>query len=32
MIAGWRVAKLEPASVILERVDGTSQTVPMKRE
>jgi hypothetical protein len=32
MIGGWRVAKMEPASVVLERTDGTSQTVPLSRE
>ncbi len=32
MIGGWRVAKMEPASVVLEREDGTSQTVPLSRE
>jgi hypothetical protein len=31
MIGGWRVAKLEPASVVLQRMDGTSETVPIKR-
>lgn len=29
MIGGWRVSKLEPASVVLEREDGTSQTLPL---
>lgn len=29
MIGGWRVAKLEPTSVLLERDDGTSQIVPL---
>lgn len=32
MIGGWRVAKMEPASVVLQREDGTSQTVPLVRE
>jgi hypothetical protein len=32
MIGGWRVARMEPASVVLEREDGTSQTVPLLRE
>jgi hypothetical protein len=32
MIGGWRVAKMESASVVLEREDGTSQTVPLSRE
>jgi hypothetical protein len=32
MIGGWRVAKMELASVVLEREDGTSQTVPLSRE
>jgi hypothetical protein len=32
MIGGWRVARMEPASVVLERQDGTSQTVPLTRE
>ena len=32
MIGGWRVAKMEPSSVVLERADGTSQTVPLSRE
>jgi hypothetical protein len=32
MIGGWRVARMEPASVVLERADGTSQTVPLSRE
>ena len=32
MIGGWRVAKMEPASVVLERTDGTSQTVPLSRQ
>ncbi len=32
MIGGWRVAKMEPASVVLERSDGTSQTVPLSKE
>jgi len=32
MIGGWRVARMEPASVVLEREDGTSQTVPLSRE
>jgi hypothetical protein len=31
MIGGWRVAKIEPAAVVLERNDGTSQTVPLLR-
>ncbi len=31
MNGGWRVAKMEPASVVLERSDGTSQTVPLSR-
>ena len=29
MIGGWRVARMEPTSVLLEREDGTSQTVPL---
>jgi hypothetical protein len=32
MIGGWRVARMEPASVVLEREDGTSQTVALSRE
>lgn len=32
MIGGWRVAKMKPASVVLEREDGTSQTVPLTHE
>jgi hypothetical protein len=32
MIGGWRVAKMQPTSVILEREDGTSQTVGLLRE
>lgn len=29
MIGGWRVSKMEPTSVLLERDDGTSQIVPL---
>jgi hypothetical protein len=29
MIGGWRVSKLEPKAVLLEREDGTSQLVPL---
>ena len=29
MIGGWRVSKMEPTSVLLERQDGTSQIVPL---
>ena len=29
MIGGWRVSKMDPTSVLLEREDGTSQTVPL---
>jgi len=32
MIGGWRVSKMEPTSVVLEREDGTSQNVPLSRE
>jgi hypothetical protein len=32
MIGGWRVARMETSSVVLERADGTSQTVPLSRE
>ncbi len=32
MIGGWRVARMEPESVVLEREDGTSQTVALSRE
>jgi hypothetical protein len=32
MIGGWRVAKMDPASVVLERADGTSQTMQLSRE
>ncbi len=32
MIGGWRVARMEFASVVLEREDGTSQTVALSRE
>ena len=31
MIGGWRVAKIEPSAVVLERADGQSQTVPLMR-
>lgn len=31
MIGGWRVAKIEPTSVVLVRADGSSQTVPLAR-
>lgn len=32
MIGGWRVSKLEPAAVLLERDDGNSQMLPLRRE
>jgi hypothetical protein len=32
MIGGWRVARMEAASVVLEREDGTSQTVALSRQ
>ena len=31
MLGGWRVAKIEPSAVVLERADGQSQTVPLMR-
>jgi hypothetical protein len=31
MIGGWRVAKIEPRSVVLERADGSSQTMTLTR-
>jgi hypothetical protein len=32
MIGGWRVARVDSKSVVLEREDGTAQTVPLYRE
>ncbi len=32
MIGGWSVVKLEAASIVLERADGTSDTVPLLRK
>jgi hypothetical protein len=31
-IGGWRVTRMEPKSILLEREDGTSQTVPLLQE
>ena len=31
MIGGWRVAKIEPTTVVLENVDGSSQTMTLTR-
>ncbi len=31
MLGGWRVAKIEPTTVVLERADGSSQTVSLTR-
>lgn len=31
-IGGWRVTRMEPTSVLLEREDGTSQTVALVRD
>ena len=32
MLSGWRVSKVAPKSVLLERDDGTSMTVPLFKE
>ena len=31
MIGGWRVAKIEPSSVVLDNMDGSSQTMTITR-